>query len=65
MILHFSCGLYKILTGANWVLKTLAFISPFRYSIESMLKIALDEQDYKDKILNNYDFNLGKILIPI
>lgn len=43
MILSFSCGLYKILKDANWLLKALAYISPFRYSVESMFKIALDE----------------------
>ncbi len=57
MILTFSCGLFKLLKDANWVLKGLAYISPFRYSAESMLRIALDETDFSDKILDSFDFN--------
>ena len=48
MILNFSCGLFRLLKDANWVLKGLAYISPFRYSTESMLRIALDETDFSD-----------------
>lgn len=56
MVFLFGSGIYVNLKTANAFIKLLGYVSPFRYTIEPMMRSLLKGLDYVDDICDHYDF---------
>ena len=56
MIFLFGSGIYVNLKTANAFISFLGYVSPFRYTIEPMMRSLLSGLDYADSICEYYDF---------
>ena len=68
MVFLFGSGFYVNLKTANWFIKFLGYISPFRYTIEPLLRIMLRGLDFPndaDTVCDYYDFNFKDKAVPI
>ena len=65
MVFIFGSGFYVNLKTANWFIKFLGYISPFRYISERLLRIMLKGLDYADGLCEFYDFTFNKRIVPI
>jgi hypothetical protein len=65
MVFLFGSGIYVNLRTANEFIRFLGHISPFRYTVEPMLRSLLSGLDYADLICEYYDFTFGEMAIPI
>ena len=65
MVWLFGSGFYVNLKTANWFIKFLGYISPFRYISEKLLRILLNGLSYADSVCDFYDFNFNENIIKI
>lgn len=56
---NFGSGLFASNNGANFVIKFLAWISPFRYASESMMRTFLKDKDNVQVIFDRYNYDYG------
>ncbi len=65
MVFLFGSGIYVNLKAATPFIRFLGYISPFRYTVEPMLRSLLSGLDYADGICEYYDFTFGDRAVPI
>ncbi len=58
-------GMFLSLKGAKKFVKFLGLISPFRYSIERLLRTLLHNVWYTDMLCNHYEYNYKEKVVPI
>ena len=57
VILNFGSGVYANLGhGANWFVKFIGYVSPFRYSVEILFRSLLRGLWYKDQLCTFYEY---------
>ena len=56
IIMMFGCGQFINLVTASWFIKFLGYISPFRYTIELLMRSLLKDLNYVDSLCSFYDF---------
>ena len=55
----FGSGILINLKEANWLIKIVGWLSPFRYSNESLYSVVLEGRSYKQEVLDFYGFDIG------
>ena len=65
MVWLFGSGFYVNLKTANWFIKFLGYISPFRYTSEKLLRVMLNGLSYVDDLCNFYDFTFDNNVVKI
>ena len=65
MVFLFGSGIYVNLKTANAFIKFLGYVSPFRYTIEPMMRSLLKGLPYVDDITDHYDFTFKEQAVPI
>eukprot|EP00347_Sterkiella_histriomuscorum_P011999 403370276 len=60
IVFDMGAGVFTNLKNANFVIKFLSYISPFRYANELLLNRLLDQNPSKDFVLNYYTYTYGE-----
>lgn len=58
-ILNFGSGLWVHNKTTNVIIKSIGWASPFRYATEALLRVLLVDKMYADKVLEQFDYNVG------
>lgn len=56
MIFLVGSGMYVNLKGANWFIRGIGYVSPFRYVIEKLMRTLLKGVYYADALCDFYDY---------
>ena len=65
MVFLFGSGIFINLKEGNTLVKIMGYCSPFRYTIEPMLRSLLSGLPYGDRICVGYDFTFRAKAVPI
>ena len=65
MVFLLGSGMYVNLKTANWFIKGVGYVSPFRYVIERLMRTLLSGISYVDLLCTFYDFTFKNKVLPI
>jgi hypothetical protein len=65
MVFLVGSGMYVNLKGANWFIRGIGYVSPFRYVIEKLMRTLLNGISYADALCEFYDYTFKDKILPI
>ena len=60
LFMNFGSGFFINSGTSNLIVQIICWLSPFRYAVEALLRTLLMEKEYGDRVLKQFNFDLGR-----